>query len=160
MFLEYSAEWISHPYLLEPWTWTNKLSAYDTVFMFILFLTIKLCMIENVHFNSEISLHFCRQLEVTQDETALRLFVCFLRERDLLHTVIFITHGTIVKFLPPANEVWAKVLFSQTSVCPPWRGVLWCHFLLWTATPGQHHPPPESTSGRYASYWNAFLFKK
>ena len=34
----------------------------------------------------------------------------------------------------------------------------------WTAPPGQlpprqHHPPSRSTSGRYASYWNAFLFK-
>ena len=27
------------------------------------------------------------------------------------------------QFLPPANEVWGKVMFSQVFVCPPGRGV-------------------------------------
>ena len=61
-----------------------------------------------------------------------------------------------------------------TSVCPQEGEVLWCHFLLWTAaspwtatprtaaSPGLHPldntSPSRSTSGRYISYWNAFLF--
>ena len=73
--------------------------------------------------------------------------------------------------LPPANEVWGKVIFLHLSV------------ILFTGggevpgqvPPGQVHPlgrytpradaPPSavhaeilSTSGQYASYWNAFLF--
>ena len=53
--------------------------------------------------------------------------------------------------LPPTNEVWGKVIFSQASVCPQWgRGV-----------PDRDHPiqrfPRTVKSGRYASYWNAFL---
>ena len=27
------------------------------------------------------------------------------------------------QFLPPANEVWGKLMFSQVFVCPPGRGV-------------------------------------
>ena len=77
----------------------------------------------------------------------------------------------ISRFLPPAKEVWGKVIFLHLSVIlftrgggvsgqvPPGR-----------YTPGQVHPPGRyspspsvhawirSTSGRYASYWNAFLF--
>ena len=87
---------------------------------------------------------------------------------------------------------WAKVIFSQASVCPQ-GGV--CLSACWDIPPQQHHPPPSrhppgadtprtryappgpdpppgsrppreadssirSTSGRYASYWNAFLFNK
>ena len=62
---------------------------------------------------------------------------------------------------------WAKVIFSQTSVCP--RGVsASVHAGIYpesTHPPDQTPPPPReadlsirSTSGRYASYWNAFLF--
>ena len=68
--------------------------------------------------------------------------------------------------LPPANEVWGKVmllhlcviLFTGGGGLPPWesasRGLV-----------GQNPPPPigyygiRSTSGRYASYWNAFLLE-
>ena len=67
------------------------------------------------------------------------------------------------KLLPPANEVWGKVIFLHLSVIlftggqgvprqvPPRQ-----------VHPGQVHHPAlhagiRSTSGRYAFYWNAFL---
>ena len=64
------------------------------------------------------------------------------------------------EFLPPANKV-AKVMFSQVSVCP--QGCV-----AGTQPPGQVHPRQvhprlpgkQSTSGRYASYWNAILFRQ
>ena len=43
-----------------------------------------------------------------------------------------------VLYLPPANEVWGKVMFLHLSVS---HSVHSCH-----------------RSGRYASYWNAYLF--
>ena len=68
-------------------------------------------------------------------------------------------------------------MFSQASVCPRGggsaSGTRGCphppdtHTDPWThPPPGHTHtldpppPPPRSTSGRYASYWNAFLFNK
>ena len=72
--------------------------------------------------------------------------------------------------VPPANEVWGNVIFLHLSV------ILFKGRGTWTGTPWQVHPPgrytPQqvpppgpathagirSTSGRYASYWNAFLF--
>ena len=56
-------------------------------------------------------------------------------------------------FLPPTNEAWGKVIFSQASVCP-WE-VSGRHPL------GQTLPSPQRDghwSRWYASYWNAFLF--
>ena len=32
-------------------------------------------------------------------------------------------YGPCVQFLPPANEVWGKVMFSQVFVCP--QGDMW-----------------------------------
>ena len=76
--------------------------------------------------------------------------------------------------LPPADEVWGKVIRSQASVCP--QGVCGRHYCRqtplgqtpwWTHSlvrhpPGRHptDPAPRNGhwSGRYASYWNAFLF--
>ena len=89
--------------------------------------------------------------------------------------------------LPPANEVWGKIMFSQVFVCP--RGCLLnppCRQTggicptptPWMQTPPgcgpsgcrpswMQNPPPQkymgydgmrSTSGQYAFYWNAFLF--
>ena len=84
------------------------------------------------------------------------------------------------------NEVWSKAMFLHVSViqfrgCMPlyprgyasgYRGCLplvWgCeHTSSWTHPLDTHtwthprlpppHPAPLSTSGRYASYWNAFL---
>ena len=76
------------------------------------------------------------------------------------------------------NEVVAKVMFLQVCVCPQGgEGV--CLSACWDAipppdgelwrTPPDGEPPPgmenreadssiRSTSGRYASYWNSFLF--
>ena len=75
---------------------------------------------------------------------------------------------------------WAKVIFSQVCVCPQGGGVsASVHAGIpdpradtspeqtpWEQTPpGSRHPPEaycsmRLTSGRYASYWNAFLFCK
>ena len=69
--------------------------------------------------------------------------------------------GSMSLLLPPANEVWGKVIFLHLSV------------ILFTVggVPGQVPPSPgrytpgssacweiRATSGRYASYWNALLF--
>ena len=77
------------------------------------------------------------------------------------------------KLLPPANEVWGKVIFSQASVCPQgkggWRreGVVMMSLPVidstcpWTAptSPDSTSPAPVRwKSGRYASHWNTFLF--
>ena len=82
------------------------------------------------------------------------------------------------------NEVVAKVIFLQVSVCPQGGRVsASVHAGMpypppdgepprmenppgWRTPPGGEPPPPEadssirSTSGRYASYWNAYLFLK
>ena len=43
-------------------------------------------------------------------------------------------------------------MFSQVSVCPQGRGV------SVRETPLDRDPPYTITNGRYASYWNVFLF--
>ena len=83
--------------------------------------------------------------------------------------------GSMSLFLPPANEVWGKAIFLHLSVIlftvgeylgryppPPGR---YTPLPQAGTPPGQVHPPGSSacweiraTSGRYASYWNAFLF--
>ena len=83
--------------------------------------------------------------------------------------------------LPPAIEVWGKVIFLYLSVIlfmggsnwtgtPQGRYTLRCgynplgrYIPLVGTPPGRYTPPTvhagiRSTSGRYASYWNAFLF--
>ena len=69
--------------------------------------------------------------------------------------------------LPPANEVWGKVMFLYLCVilftvggglpnppgCRP-PGLGRPH----QGGANSHPPPIRSTSGRYASYWNAYLF--
>ena len=93
--------------------------------------------------------------------------------------------------LPPANEVWGKVIFF-THVCHSVHGGGVCLSACWDTIPQDHAPPPgtmhpppgtthppsgpctpreqcppprracweiRSTRGRYASYWNAILFK-
>ena len=74
--------------------------------------------------------------------------------------------------LPPANEVWGKVIFLHLSVILFTGGGLPGKVPTRAGTPpGRYTPrqvplrqvPPamhaglRSTSGRYASYWNAFL---
>ena len=95
---------------------------------------------------------------------------------------IFIMKTGQDKFLPPANEVWGKVIFLHLSVIlfTVGEGGLPQGMLGFapppeqTPHPGSRHPleqthpwsrhPPcsacweiRSTSGRYASYWNAIL---
>ena len=68
--------------------------------------------------------------------------------------------------LPPANEVWGKVICLQACVCPQGRGCLarggpapgGCLVLV-QGVPGGD-PPDGYCCGRYASHWNAFLFDK
>ena len=70
--------------------------------------------------------------------------------------------------LPPANEVWGKVIFLHLSVILFTGGV--CLSACWDTTPQDQAPPwsrhtplhsacweIRSTSGWYASYWNAIL---
>ena len=83
---------------------------------------------------------------------------------------------TIFSFLPPANEVWGKVIFSQASVIlftgggvhgmhAPWAHTPPGKHTPWACTPPhlRAHMPPDgyyemwSMSGWYASYWNAFF---
>ena len=58
-------------------------------------------------------------------------------------------------FLPPANEVWGKVICLQVCVCPQggMPGPGGCEGCLVTGG----DPPGGYCCGRYASYWNAFL---
>ena len=59
--------------------------------------------------------------------------------------------GCYLCILPPANEVWGKVVFLHLSVCSRReRGVL--------SGGGLGTPSQNQKSGRYASYWNAFLY--
>ena len=82
-------------------------------------------------------------------------------------------------FLPPAKEVWGKVIFSEACVKNSVHGGLPQCILGFHPPgpdpPGTRHPPGpvtplgpgtplsracweiRSTSGRYASYWNAIL---
>ena len=77
--------------------------------------------------------------------------------------------------LPLANEVWGKVIFfTCLSVCSwgsTWTGTPLVGTPPWQVQPPWQVDPPagtppwssacweiRSTSGRYASYWNAFLF--
>ena len=60
----------------------------------------------------------------------------------------------VKRFLPPANEVWVKVMFSDVFDYPQGGSLYDVTFCLWTET-----PPGTVESGRYASYWNAFLLQ-
>ena len=83
--------------------------------------------------------------------------------------------GTINRYLPPANEVWGKVIFLHLFVILfTGGGVVSQHALqvvsqhdLLRGMLSQHalqqggclvEPPPDGyCCGQYASYWNAFL---
>ena len=52
--------------------------------------------------------------------------------------------GSAFSNIPPANQVWANVMFLHLSVRPP---------------PPPHTNPCTVKGGQYASYWNAFLLK-
>ena len=80
-----------------------------------------------------------------------------------------------ITFLPPANEVWGKVifviLFTGGGGLVPGGGGVWSRgdvpgpggcMLLGGRVPGPgvvpgRDPPNGYCCGRYASYWNAFL---
>ena len=62
-----------------------------------------------------------------------------------------------ITFLPPANEVWGKVIFSQSSVCPQEEGGVVMSLPVMDSTlPLQYGV--RWKSGRYASYWNALFY--
>ena len=89
------------------------------------------------------------------------------------------THEKATRLLPPANEVWGKVIFLHLFVIL-FTGVGWVSTSvhagippppppLEQTPPGSRHPRPwcracweiRSMRGRYASYWNAlFLLLK
>ena len=81
--------------------------------------------------------------------------------RDLQQKVTLFT--LYIVYLLPANEVWGKVMFSQTSVCP-WEGSLMSLPVSVqrgrVSIQGDLCPDTPRTvkSGRYTSYWNAFFF--
>ena len=64
---------------------------------------------------------------------------------------------TAVRFLPPTKEVWGKVMFLQLSVILFTAGFVCVCDWGRGMTRGVYIPTLQSTSGRYASYWNAFL---
>ena len=81
------------------------------------------------------------------------------------------THRTGMHSCYRPQRSWAKVMFLQASVILSTGGggslpqcMLGCQTPPGPGTPRTRHPPPEadarirSMSGRYASYWNAFLF--
>ena len=77
----------------------------------------------------------------------------------------------MVDFLPPANEVWSKVIFSEACVkksvhrgdgIPACLKGIWGSLQAhtWVGIPActEADPPTDGyCCGRYASYWNAFL---
>ena len=80
------------------------------------------------------------------------------------HVCVFIFRCLNRMSLPPANEVWGKVMFLHPPVCPQGKGG-------WRCCCGQHLPLGQHLllpgyDGRacfthpmlYTSYWNAFLF--
>ena len=93
------------------------------------------------------------------------------------------THLIVMGLLPSANSSCGKVMFSQLSVCP--YGCVYPQAegrnppgqipslktspprqtpLAWAGSAQVDHPPVPSPadghySGRYATYWNAFLFE-
>ena len=85
----------------------------------------------------------------------------------------FHPHWNVKILLPPANEVWGKVIFLHLSVILFTGGSASVHAGIppdqappWHPPPTRHPSPPprcacweiRSTGGRYASYWNAILF--
>ena len=72
------------------------------------------------------------------------LSLCTLSDKFQIYLRFIITI-----FLLPANKVWGKIIFTQVSVCP--QGC------VADTLPGQTSPRNGHWSGRYASYWNAFL---
>ena len=76
------------------------------------------------------------------------------------------------QFLPPANEVWGKLMFSQVFVCPPGRGVcvpacITGHMTGGGLCPSIHHRPHDweglypggSVQGALCPRWGSLLSK-
>ena len=106
------------------------------------------------------------------------LFNQQLKRHLQVPSFIVLLLGLCVKFLflPPANEVWGKVMFLQVSVCPQldlcmmslpvWlTGLMFLPGASVRGSVRETSPPPPGqrlpctvTSGWYTSYWNALLF--
>ena len=86
-------------------------------------------------------------------------------------TILYLDLREFQLLLPPANEVWDKVICLHLSVCHsvhrggpgpgglpgPWGGA-WSRG-VWSGGCLVETPLPDGyCCGRYASYWNAFLF--
>ena len=105
------------------------------------------------------------------------LFMTFASAPALTRSTMHTSELDSTAFITGRNEVVAKVIFLQVCVCP--RGgclpqcMLGCHTPpRWRTPPGWRTPLPppppppgeadssiRSTSGRYASYWNAYLLE-
>ena len=92
--------------------------------------------------------------------------------------IVFIMHsdrqqykfslGSISILLPPANEVWGKVMFIHLSFWPHRKGGgLWCHFLSDSLIPcffqrgicAWSHIPSEGVSVKGGSLWKRGLYE-
>ena len=102
----------------------------------------------------------------------VRLTALFTKPRDFLPLAgtFFRDVSLILSLISGRNEVAAKVMFLQVCVCPQGGRVsASVHVgMPCPPPPTRQTPPPRlrrtpppgsrrSTSGRYASYWNAFL---
>ena len=71
----------------------------------------------------------------------------------------FIVPGSLNRFawfLPPATKLGQGYVFTRVCDSVHWGGLPQC--MLGYTPPGVD--TPRETSGRYASYWNAYLFSK
>ena len=103
----------------------------------------------------------CTEADPTcgQTHTCENINLRKLRLRAVIKEVIVPSSCFIFALLPPANEVWGKVMFSRVSSCPQ-VVYLWVQGRCAHPPPGQTPPDTHhgSRSGRYTSYWNEFLF--
>ena len=87
-------------------------------------------------------------------------------QRIVIYFSFMYQQGIGMPLSPPAKEVWGKVIFLHLFVILFTGGV---HGPGGCLVPGEVHgpggclvetPPDGYCCGRYASYWNAFLFTK
>ena len=83
----------------------------------------------------------------------------FPRWRDWLTVLAsnFVAGGKKSSLLPPANEVWGKVIFSEACVKNSVHRGVGLSACTWHTPQGRACWEIRSTSGRYASYWSAIL---
>ena len=99
--------------------------------------------------------HWCQSQVFFSEKTELVVSMNWsLQKGACSNRIRYKQHPMIMPWLPPANEVWGKVIFLQAcvknSVQKAGGGGRWSQ--------GVWRPPRDGyCCGRYASYWNAFL---